>query len=264
MKNHIPESARTVKSKGNTITGSQSAIFLRNKYQDLLESVYNQLRNHLEFMNGMNRKAQNPLQAAKSIESNISVHESERKSLYDALDGLLDKELGAEYTMWKDSHQGLHIDTKQGLGSGGGILSSGNISLRYLEQYPKLGSDPRFSSLSIKISEKEKAIRQQKEAYNEQVKRYNHELTYFPKNIEIADGIIDEYNRILVEGRDKLASTRYVESIFYQLSTEENKNKVSLQTDHHQIKVQQVLLGSFRVSYGANGSVQPLNYYEEL
>ena len=263
MKSYIPESAHKVESRGNLLTGSQSAIFLRNKYQDLLERVYSQLCNHIEFMNGMNQKAQKPFHAAKSIEGNISAHESERKSLYSSLDALLEKELGAEYTMWKDSRQGLHIDTKQGLGSGGGILSSGNISLRYLEQYPKLGSDPRFSGLFAKISEKEKAIRQQKEEYNEQARWYNHELTYFPKNIEMADNILVEYSRILVEGSNKLANTRYTRSLLYRLSTEENKNKVALQTNHHQIQVQQGLLESFRVAYGTNGASQLLAYYKE-
>jgi hypothetical protein len=264
MKSYIPESAHRVENKGSLLTGSQSAIFLRNKYQDLLERVYSQLCNHIEFMNGMNQKAQKPFHTAKAVEGNISAHESERKSLYAALDALLEKELGAEYTMWKDSRQGLRIDTKQGLGSGGGILSSGNISLRYLEQYPKLGSDPRFSGLFAKISEKEKAIRHQKEEYNEQARWYNHELTYFPKNIEIADNILVEYDRIFTEGKDKLANTRYTRSLLYRLSTEENKNKVSLQTNHHQIKVQQGLLESFRTTYGTNGTSQPLSYYKEV
>lgn len=205
----------------------------------------------------MNRKAQNPLHAANALKSNISAHEKERDELYTALNLALDKELGHEFNMGKDSKQGLRIETTEGIGSGGGLLSSGNISLQYLEKYPKLSSDPRFQELFNTISEKEHRIRKKKEEYNEQARWYNHELTYFPKNIKIADDILSEYNRVLNEGLQSLNSCRYINSLLYKFSSEENKQSVTIEIELHQIELKKNLIDSFRDYINAN----PLEYY---
>lgn len=245
--------------RGNRLTGSSDAIFLKAKYQKLLDGVYDQLTKHVEFLNAMNRKAQGPMSAARALESDILAYEKERADLYASLNTALDKELGQALAVGKSSRQGLKVDTKQGLGTGGGLFGAGSIELRYLEQYPRLSSDSRFQKMTESIVEKESDIRKKKEEYNEQARQYNHELTYFPKNIEIADGIVSEYNRILVEGSTLLKSSRYVRGVWYKLATERDRQRVTLELDRHQIAIQKGLIDSFRIY----NSAIPLAYYSE-
>lgn len=253
-------------SKGNIVTGSKDSLFLRNKYQGLIEGTYQDIRRHIDFLQGCNRKAQGAFDAAESLTSNIKAHEDERASLYKTLDDFLEKEVGHEYKMWKESPQGLRINTKEGLKTatnqlGLGTFQSGGVLLKYLERYPQLSSNQRFQEISGKISGKEKAIRECREALNEQIKRYNHELSYFPKNIKIADDLINKYTFLLRDGTKKLEACRYTKSVLFKLRSEGNKSKHRLQVEHHQLGVEKNVLDSFRNKYGeSTDRVKKLEY----
>lgn len=256
----VPDTAKVVKRQGSIITGSKDAIFLRNKYQGLLEDAYCAIKQQLDFLGVCNRKAQGAFHKAQSTKSNIEAHQVERKDLYKKLYADLSHETDIEKWMWEKTQEGVKSKTvkiEQRIKDTDIDEMHFGAVLDYLKQYPKLSSDPRYSNQQQKIFQKEKEIRQQKELYHEELRKYNHELSYFPKNLKIAEDKLDKYNTVKRDGAARLDNCRYRRSIFYKIATEQRKCEVSLQTEHHTIELYKNILNNFKGVYG-NGSSKPL------
>lgn len=248
----IPDVARKIKRKGSIVTGSKDAIFLRNEYQELLEEAYQSIAQHMDFLGGCNRKAEGALHAAQAIKQNVTAHQQERADLYKKLYNDLTQETDIEKWMWDKTQKGMAqrpVTIKQKIHDTDIDEMHFGAVLDFLKQYPKLSSDPRFANQQQKIFDKEREIRQQKEKYNAEVSRYNHELSYFPKNLQIAEDKFTYYNNLLHEGQEKLINTRYRRSVFYKLATEEKRHEVNLQTKHHTTSLLKNILNNFKQKY---------------
>ena len=236
------------------ITGHRDAAFLRNKYQTELDNANAALINMVHHVEAENRrKALDYYHDAKALREDLKAHLAERDSLSQRLDALLEKELGQEYKLWKESPQGLRINTTEGLTSqvsqaGMGVV--GNISptpiLKYLERYPTLSSQPRFSEIVSNIKDKEKEIRKKAESYNRAVSGFNHELPFYEKNIQKCQDNFDRYHKILEEGASKIQNCRYVKGFLFRMLPEDKKAEILLDTLPHTIEKWKNMIALFQ------------------
>jgi hypothetical protein len=236
------------------ITGHRDAVFLKNKYQTELNKANVDLIDMIHHVENVNRrKALDYYHEAKALREDLKAHLGERDSLSQRLDTLLEKELGQEYKMWKESPQGLRINTTEGLTSqvsqaGMGVV--GNINptpiLKYLEKYPALSSQPRFSELVSNIKDKEKEIRKKAESYNRAISGFNHELPFYEKNVQKCQDNLDHYHKILEEGTSKIENCRYVKSFMFRMLPEDQKAEILIDTLPHTIEKWKNMITLFR------------------
>ena len=229
---------------GNRITGSEEAKALRNKYQTELDNANAALVNMIHHTEQVNRrKAVDYLNQSQALKEDVKARQAERNALIDTLDAQIDKERGQEYRMWKQSPQGLKINTTEGLKSEvsqAGLGLVGTISpaqvLKYLEQYPKLASSPFILEIVGKIERKEEEIRRKAEAYHQAVSGFNHELPFYEKNVLKCQENLNRYHKILEEGTGKINNCRYVncgKGFFFRLLPQTEKDNILLQTLPH-------------------------------
>jgi len=236
------------------ITGHRDAIFLRNKYQTELDNANAALINEVHHIENENRrKALDYYHEAKALSEDLKAHLAERDSLSQRLDALLEKELGQEYKMWKESPQGLRINTTKVFTSqvsqvGMGIV--GNINptpiLKYLERYPALSSQPRFSEIVSNIKNKEQEIRKKSESYNQATSRFNHELPFYEKNIQKCQDNFDRYHKVLEEGTTKIENCRYVKGFLFRILPEDKRGEILLDTLPHTIEKWKNMIALFK------------------
>lgn len=247
---------KTTKGTGliGRITGREEAASLRNTYQTELDNANAALVNEIHHTEGVNRrKALDYYHQAQALKEDIKVRQAERKALVDALDAQIEKERGHEYEMWKQSPQGLRINTTEGLKtevSQAGLGVVGTITpapvLKYLEQYPKSAATSFVIEIIGKIESKEGEIRKKAEAHNQSVASFNHELPFYEKNVLKCEENLRRYNKILKEGTDKINGCRYVKSPAFKMLSQKEKDGILLQTLPHTIEKWERIIELFR------------------
>ncbi len=232
-------STRQVEEKGSWLTGRPEAIWVRNKYQTELDNSHSAVVNMVHYCEEKNEELKSAYNFAQGIKRNIDAHMSERASAFDSLNNLLNKETKFEEGMWKTTQKGRKVKSitvKQKFKESDVDEMRFDSMLEYLKQYPEYASKSSFRKILDKIEEKEREIRHAKQEYHKAVSNYNHLLSMFATYIQKAQDKIDVYEKILTEGEKKLASTRYVKSVFFKLASEKTKSEVTLDTLQHRIK----------------------------
>jgi len=247
---------QTTKGTGiiGRITGREEATTLRNKYQTELDNANAALINMIHHTEEINRrKALDYYHQAQALKEDIKTRQAERKALIDTLDAQIEKERRQEYEMWKQSPQGLRIDTTEGLKtevSQAGLGLVGTITpapvLKYLEQYPKLASSPFITEIIGKIESKEGEIRRKAEAYHQSVAGFNHELPFYEKSVVKCEENMNRYHRILEEGTNKINNCRYVKGHLFKMLSQREKDGILVQTLPHTIEKWEHMIDLFR------------------
>ena len=225
--------------KGTRISGFPDAIFLRNKYQTELDNAHASVVNMVHFCEEDNRKLKEAFNKAESLKRNIQAHETERERSYDSLGNLLNKETDFEKGMWKntlDKNKVKSITVKQKFKDTDIDEIRYDAMNDYLRQYPEYTSKSTFKTILFDIRYKEKEIREEKSNFNKSVSEYNYLLSNVEKSLRKAEDKIVAYHKVLDEGQKKLGECKYINSIFYRMTTEENKAKVTLGTLRHRME----------------------------
>lgn len=229
-------------SGGNILTGSRDAVFLRNKYQTELDNAHAALVNMLHHVEDDERlKITKFVHEAEKLERDILAHTAERDNLYSALDELLEKELGQEYTMFKMHPQGASvIANKLGanvhVGGGlGGTSVSNAAPLRYLEKYPELQTKTSFSAILHKIQDKEKEIRQATERYNQEIAWYKSTIPWLESDLLKCSEKLSAYHLLFAEWERERQSCRYFHSMWFNLLPADKKADLLPNTITHRV-----------------------------
>jgi len=226
------------------ISGREEVTTLHNTYQTELDNANAALVNMIHHTEEVNRrKALDYYHQAQALKEDIKTRQAERTALIDTLDAQIDKERGQEYRMWKQSPQGLKINTTEGLKSevsqvGLGLVGTITPSpvLKYLEQYPKLASSPFILEIVGKIERKEEEIRRKAESYHQSIAGFNKELQFYDKNVLKCQENINRYQKILNEGTTKINSCRYIKSLGFKMLSQKERDGILLQTLPHTIE----------------------------
>jgi len=185
----------------------------------------------------MNHKLKDNLALIQRYKKDIISHEEERKSLYEKLGEMLDKETNHEFKMWQKTQENkkeTNISIKQKFNDSDIDEIKFNSALEYLDKYPMYKS--MFKENLNEIIDKEKGIRHIKEKYNYSVSEVLRELSYWPRNVDEAEGLVKRFEAQLKEGQEKLNSMRYLKSFLYKLASETEKIKVNIHTLYYRIE----------------------------
>jgi len=227
-----------IPKKGTIVSGLPDAIFLRNKYQTELDNAHASVVNSVHYAEADSRMVKEAFNKAESCKRNIQAHETERVQLYTSLENLLNKETNFEEGMWKETLEKMKVRSvtvKQKFKDTDIDEIRYDAMNNFLSKYPEYTSKSTFKTLLDNIRYKEKEIREQKSFFNKMVADYNCILSKVETGIKRAEDNISIYHKILEEGQKKLSETRYVNSVFYRLASEQTKAKVTLDTLQHRI-----------------------------
>ncbi len=229
----------TPTDKGNRITGSDDALFLKKRYQQELDNANMAIVNHVHRLEEKTTRTKQLLNDAERLKHDIQVHQDERNDLYNSLGNLLNKETDFEKGMWQTTQKSakvnnIHINQRFKESDVDEMRFSSMLD--YLRQYPIYASKPTFKAILEHIQQKEREIRYKKENYNRSVSLYNTEVLEFEKELQKTDDKFSAYEKILKEGMEKLDGCRYKKSIFFKLANEETKHKVSLDILDHRVE----------------------------
>lgn len=221
------------------ISGRDNAVFLRNRYQKELDNANAAIVNMVHYLEERLKELKYAKERALSFKANIEAHEEERRSAYESLQNLLNKELQHEYKLWisKTTQLGMKKSNtiKQKLKDVDLEDSNfGQIS-EFFKQYPEYATKSSFKLILDKINSKEAEIRSEKERYNSLVSKYNYLISTFEVDIQKTQDKFEAYNNILQEGERKIKNSRYVKSIAFKLASEKSKQEVLLDTLNHRI-----------------------------
>jgi len=220
------------------VTGYNDAVFLRNKYQKELDNAHAAAVNMIHYVEDQNSELKSQYNYALGLKRDIGAHEEERAKSYDALGNLLTKETNFEDKMWQTTQKGRKVKSvtiKQKFKDSDIDEMRYDSMMEYLKQYPEYASKSSFRKILDKIEEKEREIRHSKQKYNDAVSKYNYLLSDFHKHIQKSDDKVKAYHKIYEEGKQKLERTRYRQSVFYRLASEETRAKVELNILTHRM-----------------------------
>jgi len=218
------------------ITGKKDALFLKGRYQERLDKQHGLLKNKRSFLYKMNHKLKDAQKEMQRLGADIDADEEERISLYRNLQELLTKEMGHEGKMFKDyvpaiennsfsQHQRFKdSDIEEAI--------FGNV-MSFLDKYPEYRTKDSFRNLINQIERIEAGIKATKKQMNGAVADALTEIAYFPRNFMEFHDLESKYNEILCEGTEKIENCRYVKGRLFQLLTEEEKQKILIDTLNH-------------------------------
>lgn len=231
---------KMIPSKGNNIlTGRPDAIFLRNKFQMEIDNSWAEVVNNVNYVEEESQKLHDDFNRAQGLKQDIKAHEAERADLYESFGNLLTKETNFEDKMWQTAQKGRNvksINVKQNIKESDVEEMHFDTMRDYIKQYPEYTSKSSFKKILDKIEQKDGEIRQVKKMYNDAVSNYNSNLPFFEKQIQKAQDKFVAYDNVLKEGKEKLDSCRYRNSIFYKIASEDVKAEVNIDVLNHRVE----------------------------
>lgn len=231
--------------KGNILTGSKDAHFIKEQYQSILDTYDKEIIHNVHKLEEYFEKIGEAFNKAQSLKKDIEAHEVERQRAYEALGNLLSGEKDFEKEMWKETsamheeisknQQAKAIKVKQSLRQSDDNEIRFAAMMKYIEKYPQYQTKSSINDIREKIKNKEREIRHSKREYNEAVGKYNALFPKFLVLFNVCENKIKEYKEKLSEAHDKLKNSRFQKSIFYKLASEEKKSQVNINTIKHRV-----------------------------
>jgi len=234
------------------ITGKKDALLIKEKYQDVLNYTYEEIKNKINWLYGMNHKLKDNLAYVQKYKKDIIADKDEKIEQYKTLNNLLVKETNFEKEMMNISKKGkfkTNITIKPKFKDSDIDDLKINAIQDYLYRYPKYTSKSSFKKILEKIDEIEKGIKSTKKKYNFHVSEVLRELAYWPRNLIEAEDLIKRFKSQLKEANDKLNNMRYHKSIFYKLSSENEKMNVNINTLYYRIEENENTIKQLKEEY---------------
>ena len=233
---HEPRTVREKPTLAGTLSGRNDAIFLKNKYQNELDSTWSAIINMIHFIETRNQELKEVHSRIPQIKRNVEAHQQERADLYTNLNNVLKKETDFEKVMWnktQEGRKGKSITVKQKFNDSDIDEVRFDSMLDYLKQYPEYASKSTFRKILDKIEEKEREIRKETENYNRIVSDYNFKLSAFEVLITKAEDKFQAYDTIKKEGEKKLSEQRYNKGFLNRFRSEQKKAEANLDLLSH-------------------------------
>ncbi len=249
---------------GERLTGKGDMIFIRDRYQSLLDNNYLKANKTIEYLKRVSDNAKERQKIAESLKKNIDAHMKERDRAHTNLQNLLNKEEKYEDKMLDKTLKGMkakgQVTVKQKMKDVDiDTMQYGSVE-QYKRLYPHFGEEI-FEKIG-EVNKKEKEIREVQEAYNKEVSNYNYQLEIADKNILAVKDTLKVYERAKKNGDTELKSCPYYNSIFYKkLASIKEKTLLNLDTTKHDIEGLEHQLDKIEKTFSAytNEPLKPMN-----
>ena len=249
----------------NKLTGRDDMIFIRNRYQGLLDNNYFKASRIIEYLKQVSDNAKEKQKIAEGLKENIDAHMKERDRAHTNLQNLLNKEEKYEDKMLDKTLKGMkakgRVTVKQKMKDVDiDTLQYGSVE-QYKRLYPHYGAEI-FENIN-EVNKKEKEIREVQEAYNKEVSNYNYQLEIADKNILDVKDALKLYEKAKKEGDAELKACPYYNSIFYKkLTSLKEKTLLSLDTTKHDLEGLEHQLDIIEKTFSAytNEPLKPMKY----
>ena len=220
------------------LTGKNDAIFVKERYQNAINEAHRVVKKKVEFLYKMNHKLKWPMSEIERLKKDMNADKEERSDLFSSLQNLLTKETNFEEKMWGTTQKGKKVKSitiNQKFKDSDIEEARYDAMMDYIKKYPEYASKSSFSNLLNKITEIEKGIKKTKKEYHKAISDAKRETAYFPRNIMEAKNKVKAYKDKLTEGKEKLWGMRYLKSMLFRISSEENKLGVTLDILNHKM-----------------------------
>ncbi len=223
-------------SGGSRLTGSDKAIYNRNKYQTELQNAHASFINMVHHIEDETRAKTNYYyNIARGLLADTQSHLRERASLYDNLEQQLKKETDFLPNMWTTHQVGVKTDkittNMKFRDSDDNEVRFGNIR-EYVKQYPTIES---FAKLQEAIKLKETQIRHKEEEYHRSITDHRNYLHVFDSDMQKATDKLITYNTILSEWQEVIKTCSYYNSVWFRQLPENKKQELLPDTITHRI-----------------------------
>ena len=247
------------------LTGRDDMIFIRTRYQSLLDNNYFKASRIIEYLKQVSDDAKEKQKLAEGLKENIDAHMKERDRAHTNLQNLLNKEEKYEDKMLGKTLKGMkaggRVTVKQKMKDVDiDTLQYGSVE-QYKRLYPHYGAEI-FEKIT-EVNKKEKEIREAQEAYNKEVSNYNYQLEIADKNIIAVKDAFKLYEKAKKEGDAELKACLYYNSIFYKkFISLKDKTLLNLDTTKHDLEGLEHQLGIIEKTFSAytNEPLKPMKY----
>lgn len=247
------------------LTGKDDMIFIRNRYQALLDTNYFKANRIIEYLKQVSDNAKEKQKIAEGLKENIDAHMKERDRAHTNLQNLLSKEEKYEDKMLDKTLKGMkakgQVTVKQKMKDVDiDTLQYGSVE-QYKRLYPRYGAEI-FEKIT-EVNKKEKEIREAQESYNKEVSNYNYQLEIADKNVIAVKDILKIYEKAKKGGEAELKACPYYNSIFYKkLTSLKEKTLLNLDTTKHDIEGLEHQLNMIEKTFSAytNEPLKPMKY----
>jgi hypothetical protein len=247
------------------LTGRDDMIFIRTRYQGLLDNNYLKANRIIEYLKQVSDNTKERQKIAEGLKENIDAHMKERDRAHTNLQNLLNKEEKYEDKMLGKTLKGMkakgRVTVKQKMKDVDiDTLQYGSVE-QYKRLYPHYGAEI-FEKIT-EVNKKEKEIREAQEAYNKEVSNYNYQLEIADKNILAVKDTLKVYEKAKKDGDEELKACPYYNSIFYKkLTSLKEKTLLNLDTTKHDIEGLEHQLGIIEKTFSSytNEPLKPMKY----
>ncbi len=246
------------------LTGIDDMIFIRDRYQSLLDNNYLKANKTIEYLKQVSDNAKERQKIAESLKKNIDAHMKEKDRAHTNLQNLLNKEEKYEDKMLDKTLKGMkakgRVTLKQKMKDVDiDTMQYGSVE-QYKRLYPHYGKEI-FEKIG-EVNKKDKEIREVQEAYNKEASNYNYQLEIADKNILAVKDIFRVYETKKRQGDAELKACPYYNSIFYKkLASIKEKTLLNLDTTKHDIEGLEHQLSKIEKTFSAytNEPLKPMN-----
>ncbi len=217
----------------NKLTGKNDLIFLKNKWQTLLDNSYTSLYNMSHYIETSNDSIQTIVKKNEIAKLRGSIHDNNIKceNLYDVILNAVKSDREFSERMWK-IHQSMYENSKVSGSSGDSVNVTHEEVKKYVETYPKTNIKNEISE--IKTLENENEIRKSK--YRSNIAGLRDYFEQFKLELIKLESKYEEYNEILTEAKLNISNCRFKQSFWYSRLSERQKNELEISDIKHHIK----------------------------
>lgn len=259
----------TIASSGfiGKLTGKNDMIYFRNRYQRELDNAWAALMNmahHIEDSDDYNQTVQRTFAIAK-YRGDVDDKKKENAARYKEMYKCIANDQAFEERMWK-IHQEMYKYSDNKLITSHSIYNKNMTTeavKQYVIQYPTVQTTNNLEG----IKEMERSLKEVRAEFRQNISILRSYFEHFKLDLGKLECKRKVYDDIKNEGEKRLASCRYNGSIFYNLSSEESKQSLYLDTITHRIAQVDSTILKFRSAVAeteAKIKVLDEKYYEAL
>jgi hypothetical protein len=225
------------------ITGRTDVIFLKNKYQSLIDDKL------IEVWNFIHRMEDNEVGvnwADKEVKSRRAVIKTlidDENLKLSQLEHTLENARDDDKHSWDKTTDVLKEGAKSptNVYSSRGLFETGvgpiinTPHLQFPARYQDGPMKNQENQLSFDIKNIRDRIIYEKQKYVKSVRDYDALLQTFAKDLIKVDEDLKKYQSLLDEGRKRISESRYITGIFYLFSSQENKMSLELDVTRHDV-----------------------------
>lgn len=215
------------------LTGKNDLIFLKNKWQTLLDNSYTSLYNMSHYIETSNDSIQTIVKKNEIAKLRGSIHDNNIKceNLYHVILNAVKSDREFSERMWK-IHQSMYENSNVSKSCGDSVNITHEEVKKYVETYPKTNIKNEISE--IKILENENEIK--KSEYRSNIAELRDYFEQFKLELIKLESKYEEYETVFNEANLNISNCKFKTSFWYSKLAEKQKNELEISTIEHHIK----------------------------